>query len=238
MKKGAGVGSGSNSQRYGSGDPNSDPYQNVTDPQHCHRETLTQWYITFKRGGWGFCSLVLCSLATVTSCIDASVRMVTRSPQVGRLIIFCISLVQVWNCLHDDGLEDDPEELDKGWLAALQSLLKAINVANFAPTSVLHRQVYTCLLLVFTIISAKIFVVGFAFVGLGHTFYYFKRFLQCSGSVTFCYGSGCGCGSSDPYLWLTDMDADPDPDHALFVIDLQDAKKNYFSLEVFMLIPF
>jgi hypothetical protein len=35
MKKGVGfgVGSGSISQRYGSGDP--DPHQNVTDPQHC-----------------------------------------------------------------------------------------------------------------------------------------------------------------------------------------------------------
>ncbi len=75
--------------------------------------------------------------------MDASVRIVAKSQQkVGPLLIFCISLVQVWNCLHDDGLEDDPEELDKGWLAALQSLLKAINVANFAPTSVLHRLVY------------------------------------------------------------------------------------------------
>jgi hypothetical protein len=119
--------------------------------------------------------------------------MVTKSPQVEPLLIFCISLVQVWNCLHDDGLEDDPEELDKGWLAALQSLLKAINVANFAPTSVLHRLVI-CLLLVYAIISAIIFVGGFAFVG--DTFDYFKRFLQCSGSVTFLYGSG----SSDPYL--------------------------------------
>jgi hypothetical protein len=35
---GSGVGSGSGSaisQRYGSGDPDSDPHQNVTDPQHC-----------------------------------------------------------------------------------------------------------------------------------------------------------------------------------------------------------
>jgi hypothetical protein len=31
---GSGVGSGSISQRYGSGDPDSDPHQNVTDPQH------------------------------------------------------------------------------------------------------------------------------------------------------------------------------------------------------------
>ncbi len=30
---------------------------------------------------------------------------------------------------------------------------------------------------------------------------------QCSGSVTFWYGSGF----SDPYLWLTDPDEDPDP---------------------------
>jgi hypothetical protein len=31
----AGSGAGSVSQRYGSADPDPDPYQNVTDPQHC-----------------------------------------------------------------------------------------------------------------------------------------------------------------------------------------------------------
>ncbi len=46
-------------------------------------------------------------------------------------------------------------------------------------------------------------------------------FHQCSGSMTYWYGSGCGCGSSDPYLCLTD----PAPDSALFVSDLQDANK-------------
>jgi hypothetical protein len=39
MKKrvgsGSGPGYGSISQRYGSGDPDLDPHQNVTDPQHC-----------------------------------------------------------------------------------------------------------------------------------------------------------------------------------------------------------
>jgi hypothetical protein len=34
MKKGVGSGSGSISQRYGSRDPDLDPHQNVTDPQH------------------------------------------------------------------------------------------------------------------------------------------------------------------------------------------------------------
>jgi hypothetical protein len=38
MKKGVGVvsglGAGFISQRYGSGDPDPDPHQNVTDPQH------------------------------------------------------------------------------------------------------------------------------------------------------------------------------------------------------------
>ncbi len=33
VRTGVGSGSGSISQRYGSGDP--DPHQNVTDPQHC-----------------------------------------------------------------------------------------------------------------------------------------------------------------------------------------------------------
>jgi hypothetical protein len=33
----------------------------------------------------------------------------------------------------------------------------------------------------------------------------------------------CGFGSADPCLWLMDPDADPDP--AIFIIDLQDAKR-------------
>jgi hypothetical protein len=44
-----------------------------------------------------------------------------------------------------------------------------------------------------------------------------QRFYQCCGSVTFCNGSG----SADPFLRLTD------PDPALFVNDLQDAKKKF-----------
>ncbi len=35
MKKGVESGFGSISQRYGSGDPDLDPHQNDTDPQHC-----------------------------------------------------------------------------------------------------------------------------------------------------------------------------------------------------------
>ena len=35
---GSGVGSGSISQRYGSGDP--DPHQNVTDPEHCVKHSI------------------------------------------------------------------------------------------------------------------------------------------------------------------------------------------------------
>jgi hypothetical protein len=35
-------GVGSISQRYGSGDPNWDPHQNVTDPRHCLWECLTE----------------------------------------------------------------------------------------------------------------------------------------------------------------------------------------------------
>jgi hypothetical protein len=52
-------------------------------------------------------------------------------------------------------------------------------------------------------------------------------FDQCSGSVTFWYGSE----SADPYLLLIDPDLDPDPDPALalFVSDLQDTNKNIFS---------
>jgi hypothetical protein len=46
-------------------------------------------------------------------------------------------------------------------------------------------------------------------------------------SETYCYGSV----SADPYLWLTDPDSAPDaaPNPAIFVSDLQDGNKNYFS---------
>ncbi len=55
-----------------------------------HRETLTQ-YITFKRGGDG--SLYSCNcLATLTSCIDASVRIVTKSPKVQRTSTYILHL--------------------------------------------------------------------------------------------------------------------------------------------------
>ncbi len=47
---------------------------------------------SFKRGGERVCNLVLCSLATVMSCIDDSVWIVTKSPKVGPLLIFSISL--------------------------------------------------------------------------------------------------------------------------------------------------
>ncbi len=59
------------------------------------RDTLTQ-YITFKRGGErGVCTLVLCNLATVMSCIDASVHIVIKFPKVGSLLKFPISLVSL-----------------------------------------------------------------------------------------------------------------------------------------------
>ncbi len=58
--------------------------------------------------------------------------------------------------------------------------------------------------------------------------------LQCSGSVTFLYGSGCGSRPSDPYLGLTDADPDQDADPALFVSNLQDAnKKLFFSVSFY-----
>ncbi len=48
---------------------------------------------TFNKGGRGeSCTLVLCSFTTVMSCMDLSVRIVTKSPKGGRLLIFSISL--------------------------------------------------------------------------------------------------------------------------------------------------
>ncbi len=48
----------------------------------------------FKFKRWRRGESVLCSLATVTSCIDPSIRIVTKTPKVGPLLIFSISLVQ------------------------------------------------------------------------------------------------------------------------------------------------
>jgi hypothetical protein len=57
---------------------------------------ITHDPLTFKRrGGRGESVLVyrvLCSLATVMSCIDASLRIVTKSPKVGPLIILIVSI--------------------------------------------------------------------------------------------------------------------------------------------------
>ncbi len=53
-------------------------------------------YITFKRGGRGdsvlMYSVVLDRFGTVMSCIDASVRIVTKSPKVGPLYLYFPSL--------------------------------------------------------------------------------------------------------------------------------------------------
>jgi hypothetical protein len=61
-----------------------------------HRDTLTQ-YITFKKGGKGilYCILVRGSLETETPYIDPSVRILTKSPKVGPLLIFSISLLKL-----------------------------------------------------------------------------------------------------------------------------------------------
>ncbi len=49
-------------------------------------ERLSRSTLHLKEGERGVCTLLLCSLATVMSCIDASVRIVTKSPKVGPLL--------------------------------------------------------------------------------------------------------------------------------------------------------
>jgi hypothetical protein len=52
---------------------------------------------TFNKGGRGeSCTLVLCSFTTVMSCMDLSVRIVTKSPKGERLLIFSISLERLF----------------------------------------------------------------------------------------------------------------------------------------------
>jgi hypothetical protein len=40
------AGSGSNSQRHGSADPDPDPRQNVVDPEHCYKRWNVLWRST------------------------------------------------------------------------------------------------------------------------------------------------------------------------------------------------
>jgi hypothetical protein len=58
---------------------------------------------------------------------------------LGRRMVRGATCVHIWNFLHDDGLEDEPEQVDRGWLAALKALRRAVKVATYAPSSVLHR---------------------------------------------------------------------------------------------------
>jgi hypothetical protein len=56
------------------------------------RETLTRSSLHLIEGEEGICTPVLYSLATVTSCIDPSVRIMTKSPKSEPLLTFSISL--------------------------------------------------------------------------------------------------------------------------------------------------
>ncbi len=70
-----------------------------------YRETLTQ-YITFKRGGEGsLFSQNLCSLATVTSCIDGSVRIITKSPKVTKWDLY-LNSPSLWKWQKEDKDEE------------------------------------------------------------------------------------------------------------------------------------
>ncbi len=56
-------------------------------------ERLSRSTLHLKEGEMGVCTHLHCSLAaTVTSCIDVSVRIETTSPKVGPLLIFSFSL--------------------------------------------------------------------------------------------------------------------------------------------------
>jgi hypothetical protein len=61
------------------------------------RETLTQ-YITFIRGERGVCTLLLCSLTTLLSCIDPSERISDKIPKVGPLLISLKNFLSVRFC--------------------------------------------------------------------------------------------------------------------------------------------
>jgi hypothetical protein len=76
-----------------------DPVDPDSDPEHCGHDTLlfsvaqgifrlsterlSRRTLHLKEVRGGVCTLELCSLSTVTSCIDASVRIVTKIPVGG-----------------------------------------------------------------------------------------------------------------------------------------------------------
>ncbi len=75
-------------------------------------ESLSRSTLHLKEGGGerGVCTLVLCSLATLMSCIDASVRIVTKSPEgrtstyILHIIGFCLcywSVANQWKASSD-----------------------------------------------------------------------------------------------------------------------------------------
>ncbi len=56
------------------------------------RDSHAEHYI-YLRGERRVCTLVLCSLATEVFPIDPSVRIATKSPKAGPLLLFSISLI-------------------------------------------------------------------------------------------------------------------------------------------------
>ncbi len=69
------------------------PFSSVLRKEYLDCPQIDSHAVHLKEGGEGSLTLVLSSLATMTSCIDLSVRIVTKSPKVGSLLIFSISLI-------------------------------------------------------------------------------------------------------------------------------------------------
>ncbi len=76
-------------KRQGSGSLLTTPFSLVLCKEYFD---CSQRNITFKSGGRGESVLFYFVVLTVTSCIDTSVRIVTKSPKMEPLLIFSISL--------------------------------------------------------------------------------------------------------------------------------------------------
>ncbi len=68
----------------------------------CLRRDSHAVHSIYKRGGKGVGTLVLCSLATVTSRINVLVQIMTKFPKVGPLLVFSISLVWLYGVSTPD----------------------------------------------------------------------------------------------------------------------------------------
>jgi hypothetical protein len=93
----------------------------------------------------GVCNLLLGSLATETSCIDPSVRIVTKSPKVGPLLIFSISLFFYLSlCVDAREMEMERQFTLKNGVLDPDSILKTCQTKQQILSVPVHNRTAVC----------------------------------------------------------------------------------------------